>query len=67
MPGVFTKVVKGGRTIHIGDGKAKISGSRTTVTINGKADKRGNITVGMTCTADLKGESGSEAKTVSCK
>ncbi len=67
LKGAVTKVVKGGRTIHIGDDTAKISGSRTKVTINGQPGDRGAITVGMTCTADLKGESGSEAKTVSCE
>ena len=67
LKGAVTKVVKGGRTIHIGNDKAKISGSRTKVTIDGKAGDRGAIKVGMTCTADLKGKSGSEAKTVSCQ
>ena len=67
LKGAVTKVVKGGRTIHIGDDKAKISGSRTKVTIAGKPGDRGAIKVGMTCTADLKGESGSEAKTISCE
>ncbi len=67
LKGAVTKVVKGGRTIHIGDDTAKISGSRTKVTIGGQPGDRGAITVGMTCTADLKGESGSEAKTVSCE
>ena len=67
LKGAVTKVVKGGRTIHIGDDTAKISGSRTKVTIKGQPGDRGAITVGMTCTADLKGESGSEAKTVSCE
>ena len=67
LKGPVAKIVKGGRTILFDSGRAKISGSRTKVTINGKADKRGNIKVGMICTAALKGESGSEAKTVSCK
>ncbi len=67
LKGAVTKVVKEGRTIHIGDDTAKISGSRTKVTIGGQPGDRGAITVGMNCTADLKGKSGSEAKTVSCE
>ncbi len=67
LKGAVTKVVKGGRSIHFGDDVAKISGSRTKVTIGGKPGDRGAITVGMNCTADLKGESGTEAKTVSCQ
>ncbi len=46
--------------------KAKVSGSRTKVTINGKKDKRKNIKVGMTCTF-LYPSAGSEAKKVDCK
>ncbi len=66
LKGAVTKVVKGGRTIHFGDDTAKVSGSRTKVTIGGAEADRGAIKVGMTCTADLKGGSGTEAKTVSC-
>jgi len=46
--------------------KAKVSGSRTKVTINGKKTKRKNIKVGMTCTFTYPG-AGSEAKKVDCK
>ena len=67
LKGAVTKVVKGGRSIHFGDDVAKISGSRTKVTIGGAEVDRKEIKVGMVCTADLKGKSGSEAKTVSCK
>ena len=68
VKGKVTKSERGGRIIHIWKGiSAKISGSRTKVTIGGKEDDRANIKVGMECTADLKGASGSEAKTIDCK
>lgn len=67
IKGKVTATEGEGSTIHLGDKSAKISGSRTKVTIAGKADKRANIKVGMECTADLQGESGSEAKTIDCK
>ncbi len=67
VKGKVTKTERGGRTIHMGDKSAGISGSRTKVTIGGKEGDRGDITVGMECSADLKGESGSEAKTIDCK
>jgi hypothetical protein len=46
--------------------KAKVSGSRTKVTVNGKKAKRKAIKVGMTCTFTYPGP-GSEAKKVDCK
>ena len=67
ISGAVTKIEKGGRTIHLGDKSAAISGSRTELMIGGKPGDRGNITVGMTCEAELTGENGSEAKTFSCK
>lgn len=67
VKGKVTKSERGGRMIHMGDKSAKISGSRTKVTIGGKEDDRANIKVGMECSADLKGASGSEAKTIDCK
>ena len=66
ISGTVTEIKKGGRVIHLGDKSAKISGSRTKLTIGGKPDDRGNVTVGMNCEAELKGESGSEAKTFAC-
>ena len=66
IKGKVTKSEREGRKITLGDKSAKISGSRTTVTIGGKEDDRANIKVGMECTADLKGASGSEAKTIKC-
>ena len=66
ISGAVTEIKKGGRVIHLGDKSAKISGSRTKLTIAGKPDDRGNVTVGMNCEAELKGESGSEAKTFAC-
>ncbi len=65
--GMVSKTVSDGRLIHMGDNSAKISGSRTKVTIGGKEGDRADITVGMECTADLKGASGSEAKTIDGK
>lgn len=67
VEGKVTAVERGGRMVKMGNKSAKISGSRTDVSINGKEDDRGNIKVGMTCSADLKGGSGSEAKKISCK
>lgn len=67
VEGKVTEVQRGGRMIVMGKNSAKISGSRTDVSINGKEDDRENIKVGMTCSADLKGASGSEAKKISCK
>ncbi len=66
ISGAVTKIERGGRTIFLGDKSAKISGSRTKLTIGGKADDRGNVKVGMTCEAELTGEDGSEAKTFAC-
>ncbi len=67
VKGKVTKSERDGRMIHMGDKSAKISGSRTKVMIGGKEDDRANIKVGMECSADLKGASGSEAKTIDCK
>ena len=68
--GKVTATKRGGRRIFIDykgkNVKAKVSGSRTKVTINGKKDKRKNIKVGMTCTF-LYPSAGSEAKRVDCK
>ena len=66
ISGAITEIKKGGRVIYLGDKSAKISGSRTKLMIGGKPDDRGNVKVGMNCEAELKGESGSEAKTFSC-
>jgi hypothetical protein len=61
---------KGGRRISIAyKGKtvmAKVSGSRTKVTIGGKKAKRKNIKIGMTCTFTYPGP-GQEAKKIDCK
>ena len=45
---------------------AKISGSRTTVIINGKPDKRKNVKPGMTCTVTWP-KINAEAKKIDCK
>ncbi len=68
--GKVTKTKRGGRCISIGlKGKevtAKISGSRTTVIINGKPNKRKNVKVGMICTFTWP-KVNSEAKKIDCK
>ncbi|MDH3239775.1 MAG: hypothetical protein OEO83_03830 [Alphaproteobacteria bacterium] len=68
--GKVTATKKGGRRIVIDhEGKnvtAKVSGSRTKVTINGKKAKRKAIKVGMTCTFTYPAP-GSTAKGVDCK
>ncbi|HSR56473.1 MAG TPA: hypothetical protein VLN73_09520, partial [Alphaproteobacteria bacterium] len=67
--GPVTQVRKGGRQVLIKyqgkEVKTSISGSRTTVTIDGKKTKRKNIKVGMTCTFTYPGP-GSRSKSVDC-
>lgn len=56
-------------TIKSGDGKtfkAKLSGSRTAVTIAGQKGDRAALKAGMECTVDAPAN-GEEAKTVTCK
>lgn len=67
ISGAVTKIEGGGRTIHLGDKSAAISGSRTAVMIDGKPGDRANIKMGMTCEGELTGDDGSEAKTFACK
>lgn len=68
--GPVTKTKRGGRRVWIKyKGKevgTKISGSRTTVTINGKKSKRKKIKVGMRCTFTYP-RPGAESKRVDCK
>lgn len=68
--GKVSQVKREGRRIYImhkgKEVRAKISGSRTDVTIDGKADKRKNVKVGMTCTFTYPGP-GNEAKKVDCE
>ncbi len=68
--GKVTATKRGGRRIFIDykgkNVKAKVSGSRTKVTVNGKKAKRKAIKVGMTCTFTYPGP-GEEAKRVDCK
>ncbi|MDH3240417.1 MAG: tripartite tricarboxylate transporter substrate binding protein, partial [Alphaproteobacteria bacterium] len=68
--GPVTQTKRGGRRVFITyQGKeivAKVSGSRTKVSIDGKPDKRKNVKAGMTCTfVYLK--MGGEAKELNCK
>jgi len=67
ISGAVTEIEGGGRTIHLGDKSAAISGSRTKLTIGGKPGDRANVKVGMMCEGELTGENGSEAKTFDCK
>jgi tripartite-type tricarboxylate transporter receptor subunit TctC len=68
--GKVTATKKGGRQIVIDyKGKsvmAKVSGSRTKVTVGGKKAKRKAVKVGMTCTFTYSAP-GSEAKKVDCQ
>lgn len=67
--GAVTKIERGGRKVWIDhDGKAvsaKISGSRTRITLAGKAAKRSAIRTGMTCRITYPGP-GAEATRVDC-
>ena len=68
--GPVSQIKKEGRTIFIKhDGNevsAKVSGSRTTITVNGKEAKRKAVKIGMTCTFTYP-RPGAEAKRVDCK
>ena len=69
--GPVTKIRKGGRTIAIKlkNGKevmAKVSGSRTAVTLDGKKGSRKAVKVGMSCTFTYPG-AGQEAKKLDCR
>ncbi|MBK17271.1 MAG: hypothetical protein CMM52_00320 [Rhodospirillaceae bacterium] len=68
--GKVTKIKRGGRRIWIShkgaDVMAKVSGSRTKVTLNGKKVKRKKIKVGMTCKFTYP-KPGKEAAMVDCK
>ena len=63
-------IKRGGREIYFKvkgkTHKAKISGSRTDITINGEMESRGKLKVGMSCTVAYPGN-GKEAKSVKCK
>jgi tripartite-type tricarboxylate transporter receptor subunit TctC len=68
--GPVTKLENGGRKIYINhkgqDVWAKVSGSRTTVMVGGKAVKRKAVKVGMKCTFTYV-RPNAEAKTIACK
>lgn len=68
--GAVTKIERGGRKVWIEyKGKpvmAKISGSRTKITIGGKKAKRKAIKIGMNCQFNYP-KPGKEAVTVACK
>ncbi len=68
--GKVTKTKRGNRRVWImykgKEVRAKVSGSRTKVTVNGKKVKRKAIKIGMTCTFIYPG-AGKEAKKIDCK
>lgn len=68
--GKVTKLKRGGRQIYISykgkDVWAKVSGSRTKVTVGGKKAKRKAVKVGMTCTFTYP-RANTEAKNIDCK
>ncbi len=68
--GPITQLKNDGREMMLNhQGKevsAKISGSRTKISVAGKSAKRGDVKVGMTCTFVYLRE-GAEAKEVNCK
>jgi hypothetical protein len=69
--GEVIELKRGGRTIVMKtkNGKkfrARVSGSKTKLTVNGKKAKRKAVKVGMTCTASTQGNN-TTARTVTCK
>ena len=68
--GKVTKTKRGNRRVWImykgKEVRAKVSGSRTKITVNGKGVKRKAIKIGMTCTFIYPG-AGKEAKKIDCK
>lgn len=68
IAGKIKSVRRGGRLISVGGYGIKISGSRTEVTVAGKAAKRKALKVGMSCKVKGAMRKGKyEAKTVKCK
>jgi hypothetical protein len=65
-PALAEKLTKvDGKNIAAGGKAYEVSGSRTKVTIGGKASTRDSLKVGMDC--DIKGPAGGEATSVACK
>lgn len=66
----LTQILKGGRELAFkvgaGEHKVKISGTRTQISLNGKAVRRNKLKQGMACNITYSGD-GSEAKVVACK
>ncbi len=68
ISGKIKSIQRGGRLIKVAGFAIKISGSRTNVTVNGKASKRKALKVGMSCKVKGAMRKGKyEAKTVKCK
>lgn len=65
-PALAEKLTKvDGKNIEAGGKKYEVSGSRTKVTVAGKAGSRDSLKVGMDCT--ISGAAGGEATAVDCK
>lgn len=68
--GTITRLVNEGREMYLMHGgtevSAKVSGSRTRITLGGKPAKRGDVKVGMNC-AFVYLRAGAEAREVNCK
>ncbi len=68
--GPVSQIKRGGRTIFIKykdkEVSAKVSGSRTRITVDNKKAKRSAVKIGMTCTFTYP-RAGAEAKKVDCK
>jgi iron(III) transport system substrate-binding protein len=66
----LTQIIKGGRELAFaaagGEHKVKISGTRTQISVKGKAARRNKLAVGMACDITYSGD-GTEAKIVACK
>ena len=68
IAGKIKSVKRGGRLIKVGGHGIKISGSRTKITVKGKAGKRKDLKVGLSCKVKGAMRKGKyEAKTVTCK
>jgi hypothetical protein len=68
--GTISDLQDGNRTVvlKLADGKtfeAKVSGSRTEITVGGQKSDRNAMKTGMTCSIEAP-KSGAEAKTIAC-
>ncbi|MFT5539219.1 MAG: tripartite-type tricarboxylate transporter receptor subunit TctC [Alphaproteobacteria bacterium] len=67
---VLSKIQRGGRVVVFDvkgkASKAKVSGSRTRITVGGKKGKRSSLKAGMSCEVSYKGNN-TEAKLIACQ